>query len=77
MSDSKPLALLIAGKMKKKGGSSSKGGHLDDLEPVADDLIDAVKAGDASRVARALKDAYDVCGASSSDDEDDDSTDEE
>jgi hypothetical protein len=58
----KALAIII----KSAGDDDEPQQDVDDvkmgMEMVAQDLIDAVKAGDAGRVAEALMMAHDMCG---------------
>jgi len=64
----KGLAILIgqmARKPKSEPDSSSKPteseSEPDDLEMVAQDLIDAVESGDSAAVAEALRAAHSIC----------------
>jgi hypothetical protein len=60
------LALMLEG--VKSGGS--------DKEEAAQDLIDAIKDGDAKSVSLALERHYELCASGSSDDEDEDEAEE-
>lgn len=65
--DNKAAVALIIGKIKPKHGPAPKepvGSDGDEaLLACAEDLIDAVKAGDSKGVAHALKAAFDIADA--------------
>jgi hypothetical protein len=64
--DDKAAVAIILGKMKPKGkpehgGGESGGGHA--MVACAEDLIDAIKSGDAQAVASALMSAFHIADA--------------
>jgi len=66
--DEKAAVAIILGKIKPKGGAPApekhEGSDADEaLLACADDLIDAVKAGDSRGVAHALKAAFQIADA--------------
>jgi hypothetical protein len=68
--DEKAAVAIILGKMKPKGGPEMKAEHGDGMvghghamEACAEDLIDAMKAGDAKGVASALMSAFHIADA--------------
>lgn len=67
MESKKPgLAVLIAGKVKKKMDKEPKGEKYSEM---AQEIIDAVKADDAKALGSALKHFVSVCGSDYDEDE--------
>lgn len=63
------LSVMIMDRLKKKGEGEKPSDMTEDddsegdmgLESAAEDVISAVKAGDAAALAEALKDFYSMC----------------
>jgi hypothetical protein len=55
------LAIVLGGGPKKPAAAEESASYDEDLQVVAGDLIAAVQAGDAAKVASALKAAHSIC----------------